>query len=400
MTSPSFSPVRRATCAVSVGPTRATAWLVSPRGLFATSHSAVGYQVEVDLENESGERRPGRVVWVDVARDLALVLSDSGLPRGPEPMAPLVMREVPSVKSGDRVYTVAALPGRGLRIAPASVCAAPRDLAGRLAPPPEVRGPDLIDVDASLVGPPGGPLVDHDCRAVGILLRRAPAGSLATAAGSAPAAARRVPVLPVSEIRAVLRAIEAAPDLSRRPPVYRCPVCMTPFVPEHDACLACGVPLPHPFPPSQAHLFAERTIREALAMAGVVANRARTGPRSWHLVSRGAPGGEPVPVTLSLAETGGAFAMRAPVAIAPHGPREPFYRLLLTLNDQTTGPLRLALADDRVVLVLALPIAMLQGRDVGQALAALAEGADHYRKILQEGFDCAPLTSLEDPPDW
>ena len=207
-------------------------------------------------------------------------------------------------------------------------------------------------------------------------------------------------MLPIAEVRAALRVLEAAPDLARRSPVYRCPTCVTPFVPEHDACLACGVPLPHPFPPSAAHPLAERTIREALAMAGVVANRARTGPRSWHLLSRGVPGAEPVPVTLSLDDTCTTVALRAPVALAPRGPREAFYRLLLTLNDQTTGPFRLALADDRVLVMLALPVAMLQGRDMVQTLAAIGEMADHYRKILHEGFDAAPLASLDEPPDW
>jgi hypothetical protein len=386
MTSPNFSPVRRAACAVTVGPARATGWLVSQRGLFVTSHSAVGYQVDVDVHNDAGDDRPGRVVWVDVARDVALVLVDGALPRAPEPMSPLAIRDVPAPRSGDRVYTVAALPGRGLRIAPASICVAPR--AG---------GPDLIDIDADLIGPLGGPLLDHDCRAVGLLVR-APQGRAPFEAVSREA--RRSSVLPAAEIRGALRAIDAALDLPRRAPVYRCPACVTPFVPEHDACLACGAPLPHPFPPSAAHPLAERTIREALAMAGVIANRARTGPRSWHLATRGAPGGEPVPVTLTLDDTWTTAALRAPVALAPSGPAEPFYRLLLTLNDQTTGPFRLALAGDRVVVMLVLPVAMLQGRDLPPTLVALGEIAEHFRKILQEGFDCPPLTSLDAPPAW
>ena len=402
--SPSFSPVRRAACAVTVGPARATGWLVSARGLFVTCHSAVGYQVEVDVEHESGDRRPGRVVWVDVGRDLAIILAD-GLPRAPEPMAPLGLREVPSVKSGDRVFTVAALPGRGLRITPASICAAPRaqpaaaSQAASLPGAPRASDAELIDIDAPLLGPAGGPLVDHDCRAVGLLVR-SPAGRSPGAGGSPAPQGRRTLVLPIAEVRAALRVLEAAPDLARRSPVYRCPTCVTPFVPEHDACLACGVPLPHPFPPSAAHPLAERTIREALAMAGIVANRARTGPRSWHLLSRGVPGAEPVPVTLSLDDTSTTAALRAPVALAPRGPREAFYRLLLTLNDQTTGPFRLALADDRLLVMLALPVGMLQGRDMVQTLAAIGEMADHYRKILHEGFDAAPLASLDDPPDW
>src|SRR5262249_13189067 len=51
-----------------------TGWVVLSNGLVLTSHEAVGYQFEVFLELESGRRCEGRVIWADVARDLALVL--------------------------------------------------------------------------------------------------------------------------------------------------------------------------------------------------------------------------------------------------------------------------------------------------------------------------------------
>lgn len=405
----SFSPVRRAVCAISAGPSRATGCLVSPKGLFATSHSALGYQVDATLESESGDTKPARVVWVDVARDLAFVLAE-GLPRGPEPMMPLGLREVPAARAGDRVFAVSALPGRGLRIAPASVCAVSKGPASA----------DLLDTDTHLVGPAGGPLVDLDSRAVGLLLR---CSSSPSPARNAPPSGRaaspaRAAALVASEIRAALRALEAAPDLARRSPIYKCPACASPFVPEHDACLACGAPLPHPHPPDPANMLVERIVRDALASAGVVANRARVGPRTWQLAARApsvtmgpqaapspgalrAPTGfGPVPVALSLDDAASAVTLRAPVAFAPRSAREPFYRLLLTLNDQATGPFRLALSGDRVLLVLAVPPAMLQGRELGPMLAAMAETADHYRKLLQEGFDASPLTTLDDAPEW
>ncbi|MEZ4294442.1 MAG: serine protease [Polyangiaceae bacterium] len=397
---PSFAPVRRATCSVLAGPSRATAWLVSPKGLFATSHSALGYQVEVDLETEPGDRKPARVVWVDVARDLALILADAGLPRAAEPMAPLTLRDLPAVKSGDRVFTVASLPGRGLRIAPASICAAPRPHSlspGATPIPVSTTAPtppaDLIDLDTPSIGPRGGPVVDTDCRVIGLLVcppRRAPVPA---------AAPSRASVLPAADLRTALRALEPAPDLPRRSPVYRCPTCSTPFVPEHDACLACGAPLPHPYPADPSNAPAERTVRDLLATAGVVANRARTGPRTWQIFAR-PPGTDPVPVTLTLNDPLTAAAFRAPVACAPRTAREPFYRLLLTLNDQTTGPFRLTLKGDRVHLLLAVPIPMLEGRDLLPTLTAFGEAADHFRKILSEGFEAAPLLTLDEAPAW
>jgi S1-C subfamily serine protease len=391
----SFSPVRRAVCAISAGPSRATGWLVSPKGLFVTSHSALGYQVDATVENESGDTKPARVVWVDVARDLAFVLAE-GLPRGAEPMMPLGLREVPAARAGDRVFAVSALPGRGLRISPASICAVSKSPASA----------DLLDTDVHLVGPSGGPLVDPDSRAVGLLVRAAvPPSATASSSRAAPAtgpraSAPRAVAVVAAEIRAALRTLESAPDLPRRLPIYKCPACASPFVSEHDACLACGAPLPHPFPPDPANALVERIVRDSLASVGVVANRARVGPRAWQLTSRALAGLDPVVMNMSLDDATSAVAFRAPVALAPKGVREPFYRLLLTLNDQGTGPFRLALVGDRVLLVLVVPPAILEGRELGPMLASMAEMTDHYRKLLQEGFDAPALTSLDDPPEW
>jgi hypothetical protein len=388
---PAFSPIRRAVCALSAGPARATGWLVSSKGLFVTSHAALGYHVEVEIENDAGERRSGRVSAVDVARDLAFVAAAEVPPRGSEPMAPLALRDVPAALVGDRVFAVAALPGRGLRVSPVAVCALPTR-----------SGPsELIDTDGFAIGPAGGPLVDLDGRAIGLLVRSPAARDLRQSlTGNAHPAARRALALPSSEIRAALRPVEAAPDLPRRSPIYRCPTCTAPFVPDLDACLACGTPLPHPFPPDPSRPLAERAIHDALAAAGVVANRARVGPRSWQLPPRSMPGGEAASILVELDAAGSTVAFRAPVGLAPKAAREPFYRLLLTLNDQSTGAARLALDGDRVALVLALPLSMLEGRDVPQELDHLVEMAEHYRKILHEGFDAAPLVSLDPPPEW
>lgn len=372
-------PVRRAACAVTSGAARATGWVVSTKGLIATSHSAIGYRVEVDIENESGDRRPGRVVWADVGRDLAFVYAEGGLPRGTDPMAPLALREAPAVKAGDRVHLVAALPGRGLRISTALICYVPKSASSS----------EHLDTDGVLVGPAGGPLVDQDGRAVGLLIRASPPGPV-----------RRALALPAAEVREALRMIEASPEILRRSPIYRCPACNNAFLPEHDACPGCGAPLPHPFPPNPAQALAERSVRDALAAVGVIANRARTGPRAWHLPARGTPSSDPIVITLTLDEAGTTMAFRAPVSLVPKPAREPFYRLLLTLNDQATGPFRLALAGDRVTLVAALPTAMTREREMGPILGSLCETAEHYRKIFHEGFDAQSLFALDEPPEW
>lgn len=373
-------PVQRAVCAIVAGPVRSTGWLASAKGLVVTSHRALGYQVEVDIESDQGERRPGRVVAADVARDLAFVLAESGLPRGSEVMAPLPLRDLPAPKLGERVFSTAVIPGRGLRIAPATICAVLRTGTGAV---------ELLDLDLAALGPAGGPLVDHDGRALGVVLRGG--------AGGEPAGPRRSFALPSVELRAALRPLEAASDLARRAPIYRCPTCGAPFVAEHDACLSCGSALPHPFPPDPARASAERAVRDALAAIGVVANRARIGARTWHLPARG--GSDGVPVVLALDRSGGTAAFRAPVAVLPRAARESLYRLLLTLNDQTTGSFRLAVEGEHVLLVHAVPLAMLRDREVAPTLATLSEMAEHYRKILHEGYDAAPLASLDLPAD-
>lgn len=382
--SPVIASVRRAVCALSAGPFRATAWLVSTKALLVTSHSAVGYHVDVELETDAGDRRPGRVVAVDVARDLAFVFATDGLPQKPEPMVALPLRETPAVKLGEPVHAIAALTGRGLRVWSGAICSSPR-----VGTPSERFA---LDVDAAELRPRGGPVVDVEGRAIAILTR----DLQVSRAGARP----RGTALPAAELRAALRPIEAASDLQRRSPVYRCPTCTSPFVPDLDACLACGSALPHPFAADPSRASADRAVHDALAGAGIIANRVRTGARTWLLPPRSTPGGDAVPVSVELDEAGVTASLRAPVASLPRGAREPFYRLLLTLNDQSTGSFRLALDGDRVVLLFALHAATLRDQDTSQTLASLLEMAEHYRKILHEGFDAAPLVTLDAPPAW
>ena len=286
---------------------------------------------------------------------------------------------------------VAALPNRGLRVWPANICALPRTTGAT----------ERFDTDAEAIGPAGGPLVDAEGRAIGILVRDPASHLLASARNAGPRASlRRATALPAAELRAALRPIESASDLPRRSPIYRCPTCTSPFVPDLDSCLACGLPLPHPFPPEPSRATSERALRDALAGIGVIANRVRVGARHWQLPPRTAAGGDTVSIGVELDPAGIALVFRAPVARLVKGSREPFYRLLLTLNDQSTGAYRLALDGDRVLLLFAALPATLRDHDMGQVLSGLVEMAEHYRKILQEGFDAAPLLALSEPAEW
>ncbi len=110
--------VRRSLLGVRGASSGGTGWVVLGNGLVMTSHEAVGYQSEVYLELESGRRAEGRVIWVDVARDLALVLPTEQLP-----LPPLIPRpDLPRL--GEPVLALSAVPDQPWRVVSGMVSAA------------------------------------------------------------------------------------------------------------------------------------------------------------------------------------------------------------------------------------------------------------------------------------
>jgi len=76
----------------------------------------------------------------------------------------------------------------------------------------------------------------------------------------------------------------------------------------------------------------------------------------------------------------------------PLAAHEPFYRLLLTANDQTTGVCRLSLAGDVVVLSFSEPVpAFASEHDVAVVFHDLVRLAEQYRKALAELFGAEAL---------
>ena len=70
---------RRSIVGVRAVASGGTGWVALGNGLVLTSHEAVGYQTEVTLEVDANRRVPGRVIWADVSRDLALILPTESL---------------------------------------------------------------------------------------------------------------------------------------------------------------------------------------------------------------------------------------------------------------------------------------------------------------------------------
>src|ERR1043166_6300588 len=79
--------VRRSIVGVRAISSAGTGWGALANNLVLTSHEGGGYQIEGFLELETGRRSSGRVIWTDVARDLALVL-----PIDPLTLPPLLSR--------------------------------------------------------------------------------------------------------------------------------------------------------------------------------------------------------------------------------------------------------------------------------------------------------------------
>ncbi len=208
--------VRRSLLGVRGAASAGTGWVVLGNGLVMTSHEAVGYEATVVLELESGRRCEGRVIWVDVARDLALVLPAEALP-----LPPLLARpDLPRL--GEPALALSAVPDSPWRVVSAVVSA----VDYRVGP---LRCFE-IDAPASSVG---GPIVDLDGRVIGIGGLDLPRGTRRHAEGGAASLAApgaRSLAVPIVALSRALAAVDVGVEqFEGRGPTYRCPSCNEPF---------------------------------------------------------------------------------------------------------------------------------------------------------------------------
>ncbi|MDI1482252.1 serine protease [Polyangium sp. y55x31] len=360
---------RRSIVTVTSGTSSGTGWVALGNGVVVTSWRTVGFQAEVSLSTEEGRRAAGRVVAVDAERDLAFVLPLEAIGA-----APLPLRADPLPRLGEAVTTLIAAPGDTIVTAMAVVCA-------------EGRGGELAALDPDLgarAGRGGSPVIDTAGRVIGVI-------TTARRGGRDPLDRARC-ILPVGLLSRDLRALDVpATELGERTLIHRCPGCTEAFSADNDRCESCGILLPHAFENQSAG--AERVVRDALTALGIVANKARVGPRSWRIHHR-ALGGDATPseVTIRLDDAGLQVILRVPLVRVPSANHEPFYRLLLTANDQTSGVCRLSIAGDVVVLSFSEPVtAFASEHDVAAVFHDLVRLADQYRKVLAELFGAEPL---------
>lgn len=363
-----------------------TGWVALGNGLILTSQESVGYQSEVFLELEGGKRVPGRVIWVDVARDLALVLP-------PEPLGlpPLFTRpDLPRL--GELVFALSFVPGQPMRVGSALVSALDRPIGTARA----------FDLDASICAP-GSPLVDTEGRVLGIGGLDLPRGSRRSVSPPDHASL----ALPLNALQRVLGTFDRPADkLAELTPSYRCAACAEPFAFEHDRCLACGRRLPHAWELADAgtsargavtertptFAAAERLVRDLLARLGAVANSVRTGPRSWKLLIPGTDDESALTeVTLAIDAQGRLIRARYPLVRIPAVNQERFYRFLLTLNDQSTGSLRISIEDDIAYLSFAEPTALVKHVEAAELFEELVRAGERYRSAIGEPFQTPPV---------
>jgi hypothetical protein len=200
-------------------------------------------------------------------------------------------------------------------------------------------------------------------------------------------------MLPIGPFAETLLEFDRDPEeLRHRGLVYHCPACTGIFSVLDDRCIKCGALLPHAWPTPPELAGAERVVKDALAAIGITANKARIGPRQWRLTHT-APDDtiEPAEITLRVHEDGSHIAMILPLVRVPATHHEPFYRLLLTINDETAGPYRVSIMGELVVLSLLEPTAIPGDRDLGEFFDDLVRLGSEYRKALSKPFQAEPL---------
>jgi hypothetical protein len=71
--------------------------------------------------------------------------------------------------------------------------------------------------------------------------------------------------------------------------------------------------------------------------------------------------------------------------------QEPFYRFLLTLNDQTLGAQRFLVEGDTVYFAFFEPTSLVRPGEGSRRLHELLREGDRYRSALGEPFDAAQI---------
>ena len=358
--------VRKSVVAVLAGGSGGTGFVALDNGLVATSWRAVGFYSEVMLRYDDGRRASGRVVYVNAERDVAFVL-----PTSASDVKSLLLRTSPLPRMGDQGSVLIASSTAPLMAALATVSSESQG-----------GGAALLDPDLSpRTGRGGCPVIDAAGSVIGLITAGPHAGRGVNE--------RSCRLLPAAFFARDMRPLDVpVSDIGERSLVYRCAACSEPFSAENDRCQSCGALLPHAYAMPPSAMSAERVVRDALATQEIVSNRVRIGPRAWRIM-HAAPGldGPPTEVLLQIDDTALLIILRVAIVRLPSANHESFYRLLLTANDLSTGPCKLSLSGDTVMLSFSEPVvAFANEHDVAALFHEIVLLADQYRTILSDHF--------------
>jgi hypothetical protein len=369
-----LSRVRKSVVAVLAGGSGGTGFVALDNGLVVTSWRAVGFYSEVRLRYDDGRRASGRVVYVNAERDVAFVL-----PASASSATRLSLRTNPLPRMGEQVSVLIASSTAPLMAAFATVSSESQG-----------GGPAILDPDlASRVGRGGCPVIDATGTVLGLITAGPHAGRGVNE--------RSCRLLPAAFFSRDVRPLDIpASDIGERLLVYRCPACSEPFTAVSERCRACGALLPHAYEMPLDMMSAERVVRDALATLEIVSNRVRIGPHAWRILhrARAVDGVDGVPneVLVRIDDAALQVLLRVAIARLPSANHEPFYRLLLTANDQSTGPCKLSLSGDTVHLSFAEPIvAFASEQDVAGLFNEIVQLAEQYRSALSDHFGAEPI---------
>lgn len=356
--------LRASIVGVRAGLSRGTGWVALPNGLIVTNGHVVGYNPHVVIHPASGPRDiPAKVVFVDTRLDIAFLM-------------PIFRLDIPPLASAPATQ---AVPGQTVVAIGHPFGLSYTVTQGILSAHRTLRGVPYLQTDAAInAGNSGGPLLDVEGRVLGVnTWIHARGRNLGFA-------------VPVDAFREALeRHAGASASILALHPVYCCIECQVSYEPRDGRCLACGAPIPYAaelggLAEAQAFFQAERVVQEMIARLGFSSYQVRIAQGVWRL-SR-----EALEVWIYLDQDGEYVEFRSRLCKLPRTGLEPFFRFLLTVNDKTSGPCRIALKKETVLLSFSEPTAFLNQSEVTASLGLLLAMSAELRGVLQTTYGALP----------
>jgi hypothetical protein len=131
-------------------------------------------------------------------------------------------------------------------------------------------------------------------------------------------------------------------------------------------------------------------LHDLLAELGVRPGPLRVGPRTFRF-SCPTPRGTTAEVVVTADEDGATVRGKLALLRIPAANQEPFYRCLLTLNDQALDTHRFSVEGDTVYLSFVEPTALVRPGEGAARVRELVREAERYRKALGDPFEAAPI---------